>query len=61
MTVFAAAFALAVALLLGSLVAFLRGRNRDLPSQDVIDRVKAREREIEARERAEKGGGGDPS
>jgi hypothetical protein len=61
MTVFAAAFALVVALLLGSLVAFLRGRNRDLPSQDVIDRVKAREREIEARERAQNGSDGEPS
>lgn len=49
------ALALIVAVLLGSLMALRRNRVR-LPSQDVIDRVKLREREIEARERAEKEG-----
>ena len=42
----------AVAFLLGGLLAFRRSRGA-LPSPDVIARVKAREREIEARERAE--------
>ncbi len=53
---FAIAFAIAVALLLGSLLALRNARNRDMPSKDVIDRVKAREKAIEERERAEKEG-----
>ena len=47
------ALGLVVAVLLGSLMALRRNRVQ-LPPQDVIDRVKVREREIEARERAEK-------
>jgi hypothetical protein len=53
---FAIAFAIAVALLLGSLFALRNARHRDLPSKDVIERVKAREKAIEERERAEKEG-----
>ncbi|MET0290914.1 MAG: hypothetical protein ABW136_01025 [Steroidobacteraceae bacterium] len=52
MTTFAIAFALVVVLLVGSLMA-LRHYRLGMPSQDVIDRAKQREREIEARERAE--------
>ena len=51
---FAIAFAIAVALLLGSLLALRNARNRDMPSKDVIARVKAREKALEERERAEK-------
>lgn len=51
---FAIAFAIALALLLGSLFALRNARNRDLPSKDVIDRVKAREKLLEERERAER-------
>ena len=50
---FAVAFAVAVLLLLGSLIALRRNATKDLPSQDVIDRVKVREKEIEAQEQAE--------
>ena len=59
MTQFAVAFALAALVLLASLVAFRRGRHRDMPSKDVIDRVKARESQIEAAEQAEREGRGD--
>ena len=51
---FAIAFAIALALLLGSLFALRNARNRDMPSKDVIDRVKAREKLLEERERAER-------
>jgi hypothetical protein len=51
---FAIAFAIALALLLGSLFALRNARNRDMPPKDVIDRVKAREKLLEERERAER-------
>ena len=54
MVEFAIAFAAAVALLAGALIALRKGRFRDMPSQEVIDRVKAREQEIEARERSDR-------
>lgn len=44
---------IAAAILLGSLLALRRNRNKDLPSAEVVDRVKQREQQIEARERAE--------
>ena len=59
MTQFAVAFALAFLILLASLIALRRGRNRDMPSQDVIERVKAREKALEAAERAETQGRGE--
>lgn len=45
------AILLAAAVLFASLVALRRRRFADLPSQDVIDRVRLREQELEARER----------
>lgn len=51
---FAIAFAIALALLLGSLFALRNARNRDMPSKDVIERVKAREKLLAERERAER-------
>lgn len=50
---FIIAFVIVGAILFGSLLALRRTR-MEMPSQDVIDRVKLREREIEARERTEK-------
>ena len=50
---FVVAFVVVFAILYGSLLA-LRRMRVPVPPQDVIDRVKAREREIEAKEQAEK-------
>jgi hypothetical protein len=50
---FVFAFLMVVAIVLGGLMALRRNSRLGQPSQDVIDRAKVREREIEARERAD--------
>lgn len=50
---FIVAFVIVVAVVLGGLMAFRSNSRLAQPSQDIIDRVKIREREIEAKERAE--------
>jgi hypothetical protein len=47
------AFLIVVAVALSSLIAFRRSSRLGQPSQDVIDRVKIREREIVAKQRAD--------
>ena len=51
---FVIALVVVVAIVLGGLLAFRRSR-LPLPSQDVIDRVKRRERVLEEEERRERG------
>ena len=51
---FVIALVIVAAVLLGGLLALRRSSRDALPSQDVIDRVKARERELAERERSEK-------
>jgi len=53
MTKFLVAAIVVFALIVGGLVGLLRGRRTPLASPDVLDRVKQRNREIEARERHE--------
>ena len=53
MNQFVIALVIVVAILVGGLVAFLRSRREPMGSPEVLDRVKQREREIEARERRE--------
>jgi hypothetical protein len=45
---------IAIAIVLGGLLSFRRSARLGLPSQEVIDRAKLREREIEAKEQDEK-------
>ncbi len=45
--------AVVIAVVVGGLLAFRRSKG-PLPPQDVLDRVKQRERELEARERLER-------
>ena len=53
MTKFLVAAIVVFALIVGGLVGLLRGRRAPLASPDVLDRVKQRNRELEARERRE--------
>jgi hypothetical protein len=53
-TKFIIAALIVVAIVLGGLLTFRRNNRLGQPSQEVIDRVKVRERELEAKERAEK-------
>ena len=55
MTKFVLALVVVAALLAGGLVMLLRARSLPLPPQDVLDRVKRRERELEAKEKSERG------
>jgi hypothetical protein len=55
MTKFVIALVVVLAVLAGGLIGLLRGRRLPLPPQDVLDRVKRREQQIEAAERAERG------
>ena len=50
---FIVALVIVVAIVLGGLMTFRRNNRVGQPAQDVIDRVKIREREIEAKERAD--------
>jgi hypothetical protein len=55
MAKFVIALVVVVAVLAGGLIGLLRGRRLPLPPQDVLDRVRRRERELEARESSERG------
>jgi hypothetical protein len=55
MSKFVIALVVVSAVLIGGLVALLRARSLPLPPQDVLDRVRQRERELEAKERSERG------
>jgi hypothetical protein len=55
MTKFAIALVVVFVVLVGGLIGLLRSRSMPLPPQDVLDRVRARERELEAKERLERG------
>jgi hypothetical protein len=55
MTKFVIALVVVVAVLVSGLLGLLRARSLPLPPQDVLDRVKRREREWEAKERLERG------
>jgi hypothetical protein len=48
---FVIALVIVAAVVFGGLLALRRSSRDALPSQDVIDRAKARERELQARER----------
>ena len=50
---FVIALVIVAAVLWGGLLAFRRSSRDALPSQDVLDRVKARDRELQAREKDE--------
>ncbi|MEO7774295.1 MAG: hypothetical protein ABIT36_02690 [Steroidobacteraceae bacterium] len=50
---FIIALVIVLAVVLGGLMSFRRNKRLGQPSQDVIDRVKVREQEIQAKERAE--------
>jgi hypothetical protein len=52
---FLIAFGLVIAIVLGGLLTFRRSSRLAMPSQDVIDRVKARERVLQEQERIERG------
>lgn len=54
MTKFVIALILVVAVLGGGLVTLLRSRRSPMPSQDVLNRVKERNRELDAEESREK-------
>jgi hypothetical protein len=53
MSMFVIALIVVVTIVVGGLVAFLRTRRDPMGSPEVLDRVKRREQEIEARERRE--------
>jgi hypothetical protein len=53
MTKFVVATVIVVALILGGLLGLLRGRRAPMAPPDVLDRVKQRNRELEAQERRE--------
>ena len=55
MTKFVIALIVVTAVLVGGLIGLLRGRSLPLPPQDVLDRVRERERELRAKERSERG------
>jgi len=55
MVKFIIALGVVIAVLASGLMGLLRGRRLPSPPQDVLDRVKQRERELEARERLERG------
>lgn len=55
MTKFVIAVVVVAAVLAGGLVALLRARHMPLPPQDVLDRVRRREQELEAKEKSERG------
>jgi hypothetical protein len=50
---FVIALVVVVAVIVGGLMAFRRNNRLGQPSQDVIERVKVRERQLQAHERAE--------
>jgi hypothetical protein len=54
MVKFVIALSIVLAVILGGLLAFRRSSRLAMPSQDVIDRVKAREVELEKQERMER-------
>jgi hypothetical protein len=54
MVKFLIAFFLVAVVLVGALIGLWRGRVQ-LPPQDVLDRVRRREQELEAQERLERG------
>jgi len=51
---FLIALAIVTALLAAGLIQLFRSRRSGMPSQEVLDRAAVRERELEARERAER-------
>ena len=51
---FVIALIVVLAVLAGGLVGLLRGRRMPLPPQDVLDRVRRREQELEAKEKFER-------
>ena len=51
MAKFVVALVVVIAVLAGGLIGLLRGRRLPLPPQEVLDRVRRREREMEAREK----------
>jgi hypothetical protein len=53
MTKFIIATIVVLALIVGALVGLLRGRRTPMASPEVLDRVKQRNRELEAQERRE--------
>lgn len=53
MTKFVIALIVVAAVLAGGLIGLLRGRRLPLPPPDVLDRVKERERELQAKEKLE--------
>jgi hypothetical protein len=53
MTKFIIAAIVVLALIVGGLLGLLRGRRTPMASPEVLDRVKQRNRELEARERRE--------
>jgi hypothetical protein len=55
MSNFVIALVIVVTILVGGLIGFLRSRRDPMGSPEVLERVKRREREIEARERREGG------
>jgi hypothetical protein len=55
MVKFVIALVVVIAVLVGGWIGLLRARRLPLPPQDVLDRVKQRERELEAKERLERG------
>jgi hypothetical protein len=55
MAKFVVALVVVIAVLAGGLIALLRARRLPLPPQDVLDRVRRREQELEAKERSERG------
>jgi hypothetical protein len=54
MVKFVIALVLVIAVLAGGWLGLLRARRLPSPPQDVLDRVRQRERELEARERSER-------
>jgi hypothetical protein len=55
MSRFVISLVVVIVLLAGGLIGLLLSRRAPLPPQDVLDRVKRRERELEAREKLERG------
>ena len=55
MTKFIIAAVLALAVLVGGLMALLRGKDVPMGSPEVLERAKKRERELEEKERLENG------
>jgi hypothetical protein len=54
MTPFVISLIVVIAVLAGGLIGLLRGRRLPPPPQDVLDRVRQRERELEAKEKLER-------